>query len=173
MARGKRPRKAPAFRSLAQKRAYLAGQRHGKALAAKLLTKKRKAAALKAAETRAKRKGLPPKRKRPPVEEGEAVTVAELVLYEAPSTEGVPILSGLDFAEWILASAWQASVELWIEGQAVAEGVVPIPADWDTETAAKLIRRQVRSWYKEQIESHPEWAESPVATLIRLILRRT
>lgn len=101
---------------------------------------------------------------------GEA---GELVLYEAPDTEGVPILSGLDFAEWVSPSAWLAHLELWVEGQVVAEGEVPVPADWDKEAAAKTVRREIRSWYEAQVSEHPAWRESPAATLIRLSLRRT
>jgi hypothetical protein len=102
-----------------------------------------------------------------------AVAVGELLLYEAPVEEGVPILSGLDFAEWVSPSAWQASVELWIEGKVVAASVVPVAAEWDQEAAAKAIRREVRSWYEEQVAGHSQWGESPVATLIRLSLQRT
>lgn len=99
--------------------------------------------------------------------------VGELILYEAPDAEGVPILSGLDFAEWVSPSAWSVHVELWVEGQVVAEGEVIVPAEWDKEAAAKSIRREVRSWYETQVSEHPAWRESPAATLIRLSLRRT
>lgn len=168
--RGGRKREGAGARTLAtaaQKRAYLAGIRHGKVLAANALTRKRKAAARKAAETRAAK----PKREKPAPAPTEAV--GELVLYEAPEQEGVPILSGLDFAEWVSPSAWEARVELWVEGEAVKTGSVTIPAEWDKEAAAKIIRREIRTWYETQISEHPEWAESPAATLIRLSLRRT
>ena len=151
--------------SPSQRRVYLRGLRRGKQLAAEALTRSRKAAARKAAATRAKH----PKEKKPPA---IGAAVPELVLYEAPETEGVPILSGLDFAEWVTPSAWAVAVELWVEGEMVAAGVVPVPAEWDTEPAAKIIRREVRTWYKEQIERHPGWSESPAATLVRLSLQR-
>ena len=137
-------------------------------MAADALLRQRRAAARKAAETRKRR----PKKKKPiPREEG--LIVGEVVLYDAPDVEGVPILSGLSFAEFVEASAWEAKVELWIEGQMVADGTIDIPAEWDNEAAAKLIRREVRSWYEGQISEHPSWRESPAATLIRLSLRRT
>jgi hypothetical protein len=106
---------------------------------------------------------------------GEATPFAvdELVLYEAPVEEGVPILSGLDFAEWVKPTGWVVAVELWIEGQRVAEDDVELAAEWDKEPAAKSIRREVRAWYEDQISKHPMWRESPAATLVRLSLRRT
>lgn len=116
------------------------------------------------------------KRMGPTLEDREvpaAGAVGELVLYEAPDAEGVPILSGLDFAEWVSPSAWSVHVELWVEGKVVAEGEVVVPAEWDQEAAAKSIRREVRSWYNTQVSAHPAWRESPAATLIRLSLRRT
>lgn len=155
--------------SAAQARIYRRGLARGKVLAAAALTRKRKAAALKAAETRRKR----PKKKKPPAVPGVVEAVGELVLYEAPDAEGVPILSGLDFAEWVSPSAWEAKVELWVEGKVVADGAVDIPAEWDKEAAAKLIRREVRSWYETQVSENPSWRESPAATLVRLSLRRT
>jgi hypothetical protein len=152
----------------AQLRVYRRGLARGKVLAAESLRRKRKAAARKAAETRK----LHPKKKKPPAE--PVVSVAgELVLYEAPDAEGVPILSGLSFAEWVSPSDWEARVELWVEGKVVAEGAVTMPAEWDNEAAAKLIRREVRSWYEAQVTEHPAWRESPAATLIRLSLRRS
>ncbi len=152
----------------AQLRIYRRGLARGKVLAADALLRQRRAAARKAAETRKRR----PKKKKPiPREEG--LIVGEVVLYDAPDVEGVPILSGLSFAEFVEASAWEAKVELWIEGQMVADGTIDIPAEWDNEAAAKLIRREVRSWYEGQISEHPSWRESPAATLIRLSLRRT
>ena len=152
----------------AQLRIYRRGLARGKVLAADALLRQRRAAARKAAETRKRR----PKKKKPiPREEG--LIVGEVVLYNAPDVEGVPILSGLSFAEFVEASAWEAKVELWIEGQMVADGTIDIPAEWDNEAAAKLIRREVRSWYEGQISEHPSWRESPAATLIRLSLRRT
>jgi len=151
----------------AQLRIYRRGLARGKVLAADALLRQRRAAARKAAETRKRR----PKKKKPiPREEG--LIVGEVVLYDAPDVEGVPILSGLSFAEFVEASAWEAKVELWIEGQMVADGTIDIPAEWDNEAAAKLIRREVRSWYEGQISEHPSWRESPAATLIRLSLRR-
>jgi hypothetical protein len=154
-------------RSAAQQRAYRAGIAHGKALAAAALTRQRKAAARKAAATRA----LRPKAERRKVAE-VAVGVDELLLYEAPPEEGAPILSGLDFAEWVEPTEWGVHVELWVEGEMVQGGQLAIAAEWDQEPAAKRIRREVRSWYDEQMTNHPEWAESPAATIIRLSLRR-
>lgn len=139
-------------------------------MAAAALHRKRQEAARKAAETRKKK---PPKKAKPPEPAVEFIGVDALVLYEAPDAEGVPILSGLSFAEWVDPSAWEVAVELWVEGQRVAEGVVTIPAEWDNEAAAKLIRREVRSWYEAQVSEHPSWRESPAATLVRLSLRRT
>jgi len=153
----------------AQARIFRRGLARGKVLAAEQLRRKRKAAALKAAETRK----LHPKAKKPPAPAVEFVGVDALVLYEAPDAEGVPILSGLSFAEFVDASAWEVQVELWVEGERVAEEAVTIPAEWDNEAASKLIRREVRTWYADQISKHPNWAESPAATLVRLSLRRT
>lgn len=152
----------------AQARIFRRGLARGKVLAADALLRKRRAAARKAAETRRTK----PKKKKPPAVPAEFVA-GELVLYEAPEVEGVPILSGLSFAEFVEASAWEARVELWVEGQMVAEGTVDMPAEWDNEAAAKLIRREVRAWYEAQVSEHPTWRESPAATLIRLSLRRT
>lgn len=150
----------------AQRRAYLAGVKHGRVLAGVALTKKRKAAARKAAATRKTR----PK-PRAPVAQLEGIQVDEFVLFET-TTEGVPILSGLSMMEWVQGSALLVDVELWRESRRLAHEQLTVDPEWETEAVAKTIRRAVRAWY-DVAAAAMRGSESPSAILVRLSLQRT
>lgn len=151
--------------SAAQRRAYLRGLRRGKTLSAEALTRKRKAAARKAAETRKQRS----KREKPPTI-GEVVP--ELVLYEASADEAAPVFAPLP--EWpVLPAEWAVTVQLILEGRVIEEAVIPVPAEWEAEAVGRTIRRQVRAWLDEARGRHEGLRESPQAAAVRLSLRNT
>ena len=59
----------------------------------------------------------------------------------------------------------------YIEGRVEAETTLRVDAEWSTEPASRMLRRELRAWYDQQLIDHPQWRESPQAAAIHLSLR--
>jgi hypothetical protein len=154
-----RKRKAKAASGSA---AYRLGFRRGQRALELRLKRKRKAAALKGAKTRAERK----KRPRPPT---VAVEAGEILLYEAPAEEAA--LFHLDWREFpVNPTAWAVHAAILLNGAVVAEQDFSVEPEWDKEAAAATVRRELRAWIKTYHAEHPE-SEGYQATVFHLALR--